>query len=64
MKRRCTATQDMGIPEGQLNIIRLTDWGNVANRIYGAQFGRPHPRQEVLTRLGLGDTVARAAGMK
>jgi hypothetical protein len=55
------ATQDMGIPEEQLHIVRFSDWENVANRLYGRQIGRPQPREEVLKHL-LGDSISRVAG--
>lgn len=58
------ATADMGLPENQFHIVRFSDWQSIADKVYGPQVGRPNARVEVLKRLGLGDTVARIAGVK
>jgi hypothetical protein len=53
------ATTEMGLPEGQLHIVRFTDWQTAAEQVFGPRINRPYPNMEVLNRLGIGRAIAR-----
>lgn len=52
------ATTTMGLPAGQLHLVRLSDWQTVAAQVFGRQIDRPHPNLEILKRLNAHQIVA------
>lgn len=57
------ATGEMGLPEEQLTIVRMSDWKTM-KKVFGQRIDRPYEDQQVLQALGVPQAPVEVAGNK